>query len=125
MRFDDRPTIFQQIAEQFRRDIMSGKWDGGERLPAIRETAVELQVNPNTVVKSYAELEAQGVIFKQRGLGYYVAPGARERIAQLRRESFFSAELPRILDTLALLEIPPEELAERYRQFLVERSSRG
>ncbi len=118
MRFEENRNIFQQIADQFCWDIMQEKWQENERLPSIRETAVELQVNPNTVMKSFAELEDLQIIYKQRGMGYYVAPGAREKILQIRKHDFFNNELPKLFKTLKMLELSPEELTELYRKYL-------
>ena len=120
MKFEENQTIFFQIAERFRWDILNGKCGEDARLPSIRETAVELQVNPNTVAKAYAELEDSQIIYKQRGLGYYVSPGAKERIAGMKKEEFFRHELPRVFKTLKMLNISSEELRELYNKFMSE-----
>lgn len=120
MRFEENHTIFLQIAEQFCWDILNGRWEEGGRLPSLRETAVELQVNPNTVVKAYAELEYRQVIYKQRGLGYFISHGAKEKITQIKREEFFDNELPKFLRNLKMLEIGEEELCRIYKEFISE-----
>lgn len=120
MKFEENQTIFFQIAERFRWDILNGKRGENERLPSIRETAVELQVNPNTVAKAYTELEDGQIIHKQRGLGYYVSPGAKERIAGMKKEVFFKRELPKVFKALKMLDISPEELRELYNKFMSE-----
>lgn len=118
MKFEENQTIFIQIAEQFCWDILNEKCKEGERLPSIRETAVELQVNPNTVVKSYAELENNQIIYKERGLGYYVSPGAKEKIMRMKRKEFFNNELPKVFKNLKMLNISTEELCELYNKFI-------
>jgi GntR family transcriptional regulator len=120
MIFEEKQTISLQITEQFCWDIISGKLRENERMPSVRETAVELQVNPNTILKSYAELESRELIHKQRGLGYYVADGARKKILEKRKKDFFSNELPKVFKTLHALDITPDELNRHYNHFITE-----
>lgn len=78
MRFRVDPTsrtpIFQQIIAQVRQGIASGALPEGARLPAVRDLATLLVVNPNTVQKAYVELAAAGVVASRRGLGIFVQP---------------------------------------------------
>src|SRR5262249_60574627 len=66
--------IYRQIQDQVRYGIASGRLRPGEQLPTVRGLAVELQVNPNTVIKAYTELERQGVLTTEQGSGTFVAP---------------------------------------------------
>jgi GntR family transcriptional regulator len=71
--------IYRQIQDQIRYGIASGLLHGGEQLPTVRGLAVELAVNPNTVIKAYTELERAGVLTTEQGSGTFVAsPPARE-----------------------------------------------
>jgi len=65
--------IYRQIVDQVRQAVASGVLRAGDRLPSVREMAVELAVNPNTIAKAYQELERDGVILTPRGKGSYVA----------------------------------------------------
>ena len=123
MKFEDRQSIFLQISEQICWDILEGKWKESERLPSVRETAVELQVNPNTVLKSYAELESKGIIYKERGMGYYVSSDAKTLISQIRNDEFFSNELPKLFKTLKMLNVSPEKLGKLYTKYLTEENN--
>jgi GntR family transcriptional regulator len=82
--------IYRQIQDQIRYGIASGRLRPGEQLPTVRELAVHLSVNPNTVIKAYTELERQGVLTAEQGSGTFVAPqpavalGAEDRQAKLR-----------------------------------------
>jgi len=83
---DGRP-IYVQIMDEVRRGIVLGTWLPDEALPSVRQLAVELRVNPNTVQQAYRELEREGVIYVRRGQGSFVAArGAveEERAALLR-----------------------------------------
>jgi len=69
----DGVPIYRQIVNQVKYHIASGRLDAGAELPPIRTLAEQLLVTPNTVVKAYGELEAEGLVFKRRGAGTYVA----------------------------------------------------
>ena len=83
---DGRP-IYVQIMDEIRRGIVLGTWREDEALPSVRQLAVELRVNPNTVQQAYRELEREGVIYVRRGQGSFVArrgQAAEERAALLQ-----------------------------------------
>ena len=80
MEFSQPKGIYQQIADQMRDRILAGEWHEGERIPSVRELAVGVGVNPNTVTKSYQALLDREIIENQRGLGYFVAADAKQRI---------------------------------------------
>ncbi len=66
--------IYQQIVEGMQREILAGIFAADERLPSIRDLAVALKVNPNTIARAYQELANDGVIYFKRGQGAYVTP---------------------------------------------------
>lgn len=70
--FDNNIPIYLQLVEQLKRDIISGKISAGERLHSVRDLALELKVNPNTVQKALVELEDIGLIFTERTNGKFV-----------------------------------------------------
>ncbi|MEX1182783.1 MAG: GntR family transcriptional regulator, partial [Gemmatimonadota bacterium] len=83
----DQRAIYVQIMDEIRRGIVLGTWRDDEVLPSVRQLAVELRVNPNTVQQAYRELEREGVIYVRRGQGSYVAgpgAGAQQREILLR-----------------------------------------
>lgn len=87
MNFTTEKAIYVQIADRLCDEILTGKFVDDERIPSVREYAVLLEVNTNTAVKSYDLLEQQGVIYKKRGLGYFVTAGAKQRILDERKRS--------------------------------------
>ena len=111
MEFSEPKGIYLQIADQIRERILRGEWKTGERIPSIRELAVELGVNPNTVTRSYQKLLDRALISNQRGRGYFVSGNAVERARHEMREEFMRDELPRIIGTMRLLGIGLEEIA--------------
>ena len=111
MEFSEPKGIYLQIADRIRERILRGEWKTGERIPSIRELAVELGVNPNTVTKSYQKLLERELISNQRGRGYFVSENAAERALKEMKEEFMRDELPRIIGAMRLLGIGLEEIA--------------
>ena len=111
MEFSEPKGIYLQIADQIRERILRREWKTGERIPSIRELAVELGVNPNTVTKSYQKLLERELISNQRGRGYFVSENAAERALSEMKEEFMRDELPRVIGAMRLLGIGVEEIA--------------
>ncbi len=114
MNFTSEKAIYIQIADRLCDEILTGKFVDDGRIPSVREYAVLLEVNTNTTVKSYDLLEQQGVIYKKRGLGYFVTPGAKQQILQERRKEFMEARLPEMFRQMRMLGIGIEEVEERW-----------
>lgn len=117
MEFVESQAIYQQVADHVCEMILRGAWPEGERIPSVRELAMELQVNPNTVNKGYAYLQDRDLIHNQRGIGYFVSESAVERTRELKREEFFSHELPHVFRTMHLLGVTEDELVRRYHDY--------
>ena len=83
--------------------VLSAEWAEGERVVSVREMATSVGVNPNTVMRSYEKLEADGIIYNRRGIGFFVSEGAKEHIRQLERQKFMDEELPKLRERLQLL----------------------
>jgi GntR family transcriptional regulator len=116
MEFSQPKGIYLQIADQLRGRILEGEWAEGERIPSIRELAVEIGVNPNTVTKTYQTLTELDVIETQRGRGYFVAEKARQKILGDMREEFVREELPQLFRTMRLLEFSLDELVAKFNE---------
>ena len=112
MEFSEPKGIYLQIADRIREGILRGNWQAGERIPSVRELAVELGVNPNTVTKSYQTLMDRQIITNQRGRGYFVSDNAASRVLAQMRDEFLRDQLPRVLRAMRLLDIGVEELAK-------------
>lgn len=114
MEFKNNKAIYIQISDTICDAVLSGKYRAGDRIPSVREYAAEVEVNANTVMRSYADLEQQGIIYNKRGIGFFIADDAVEIIKQLRRREFFSDEIEYFFNRLRSLEISPDELRELY-----------
>ncbi len=117
MEFNQPKGIYQQIAEQVRDRIAGGEWPAGDRIPSVREMAVNLGVNPNTVTRSYQTLLDNGIIDNRRGIGYFVADTAREKIMDEMKNEFIGDELPRLFRLMKKLGIDVKELVTLYERF--------
>jgi GntR family transcriptional regulator len=120
MEFRENEAIYLQIAAYVSERILLGKWPGDEKIPSVRELAVELEVNPNTVVRAYEFLQNKEVIYNKRGIGFYTAEDAIDKIKVYRKERFLGQELPELFRNIYLLDINMEELAKRYEIFKAE-----
>ena len=118
MNFKESKPIYLQIADRICDEILQGQYKAGERIPSVREYAVSVEVNANTVVRSFDYLQGQDIIYNKRGLGYFVAPVGRDRILALRKEVFLRDELPEFFRQLKTLDIPLEEVGKMYRDYL-------
>ena len=93
---DDRP-IFQQIAEQLEEGILSGAYPEEGQVPSITEFAVLYRINPATALKGVNLLVDAGLLYKRRGVGMFVSPGAREQLLLARRERFYQDFVQRLV----------------------------
>ena len=103
MQFSDDKPIWRQIYELIAMRILSDEWPEGSRIVSVRELAQEVGVNPNTVMRSYERLDGDGIIFNRRGIGFFVAEGAKEHIREIERRKFLDEELPKLSERLNLL----------------------
>ena len=117
MKFKETKSIYQQIADRLCDEILLGNYREEERIPSVREYAATVEVNANTVVRSYDQLQGQEIIYNKRGIGYFVAPCAVERIKQLRKELFLTEELPEFFGSISTLEISIEEIEKLYKDW--------
>ena len=107
---DEGKPIFQQIAEQIENDIISGAVAEESQVPSTNEFAVFHRINPATAGKGVTLLVDDGILYKKRGIGMFVAAGARERLIAKRRDSFRSDFLLPLIAEAEKLHISPAQL---------------
>lgn len=120
MEFKDKQAIYLQIADYICEQILLGKWPPGERIPSVRDLAAMMEVNPNTVMRTYEFLQNKEIIYNKRGIGYSADDQANEKILAYRKERFLSNELPEVFKNLYLLDIGIDELHSLYQKFIEE-----
>jgi GntR family transcriptional regulator len=117
MQFRESRAIYLQIADFICEHILLKKWIADERIPAVRELAVQLEVNPNTVMRTYEFLQGMDIIHNQRGIGYFVSTDGIRLARQYRKTEFIEKELPNIFRSIYLLDMDIEELRPQYEKF--------
>ena len=118
MNFKDNKAIYLQIADRIGDQILSGTLTPDGKVPSVRELAAEIEVNANTVARTYDHLQQSGVIYTKRGLGYFVSPEAKEKIVALRREQLMQGEMDYFLGQLKAVGITPAELQQIYQDYI-------
>lgn len=121
MTFKENKPIYLQIADRIMDEILQHVYEEEGRILSVREYAGVVEVNANTVVRTYDYLQNQGIIYNKRGLGYFVSPGAAQKIVALRKETFLQQVLPDVFKEMYLLHIPMETLAEMFEAYQKER----
>ena len=96
--------------------MLINEWAEEERIPSVRELGATLQVNPNTAMRAFEYMQVENIIYSKRGMGYYVAEGARKLILNLQRKEFFEDILPETFKAMELLDISISEVVERYNK---------
>ena len=111
---DSSRPIYLQVIERVQMDIITGRYQPGDKLPSVRDLALEAAVNPNTMQKALSELERSGLIYSQRTSGRFITED-KELIHQMKKE-LAAAEVSAFVAHMKQLGITPEEI----RQLLAE-----
>lgn len=110
--FSGDEPLFKQVADQLGEAIVAGVFEEGAQVPSTTEISTVYRINPATVLKGMNLLVAQGLLEKRRGLGMFVAVGARERATADKREAFLTQRVTEFVAEARSLGIGPKELAE-------------
>ena len=110
MDFKDTKAIYLQIADYVCEQILMKRWKEGERILSVRELGVDLEVNPNTVLRGYDLLQNKDIIMNKRGIGYFAAEDAIEKIKTYKKQEFIENDLPAFVKSMQLLDIDFKEL---------------
>lgn len=98
--FKETRPLFQQIIDYVEDQIIQQKWVSGERIPSVRELGETLGVNPNTCVKAYEIMTEQNIVEPQRGTGYWVCVGAKDKLFAAKHDEMYHKMIPLIILTL-------------------------
>lgn len=110
MEFNSNKSIYLQICDNICERILSGDLKPDVRIPSVREYGADIGVNPNTVMRSYEKLTGEGIIYNRRGIGYFIAPDAKDVVLSTLRKEFIENEVPQIVKRMNLLGIRPEDV---------------
>jgi len=110
--FKQNKGIFLQIADNICRQILEGTLKPGDRVPSIRDLASDFEVNSNTVLRTYATLSDVEIIENKRGIGFFVADDAVQKIQEREKAEFFKNDLPEFINKVKLLKLNRNDLRE-------------
>jgi DNA-binding transcriptional regulator YhcF (GntR family) len=120
MEFQPNKGIFLQIADNICEKILNGTYQPGDKIPSVRELAAETGVNPNTIVRTYSELQSLNIIDNKRGIGFFVNPEAKRIILKRKKDEFFNKVLPEFLHQANLLGISADDLKKQLGQIEIK-----
>ena len=112
---DDRSPIYLQIADQIRDDVVRGHLADDDQVMSTTQYASTFRINPATAQKAFQQLIDEGVLYKRRGVGMFVAPGARDVLLRERRQRFFEDVVDPVVDQAEVLGIPIADVVERMK----------
>ena len=110
MDFRKQKPIYLQIADHLSEQVLQGSLTPDERMPSVRDVATSMGVNPNTVMRTFDYLQQEEIVYNRRGVGYFVAGDAKEKVLALQRREFLEEDLPLIKQKMKVLGIGIEEL---------------
>ena len=113
--FDDDAPIYRQIADQIKAEIMNGSLEPGGKVMSTNQYAAFYQINPATAQKAFRELVDEGVLYKQRGVGMFVADDARDKLAADFRDRFFERVLAPLVREAKQAGIPLTDIIDYLR----------
>ena len=116
MEFNAHKPIYLQICSQLYEQILRGELKADDRILSVRDYGIQLGVNPNTIMRSYETMQAAGIIYNKRGIGYFIAEGAKEQVLKQMKEEFLNEELPQVIKKMRLLGISNEEFLKFAKQ---------
>jgi DNA-binding transcriptional regulator YhcF (GntR family) len=118
MEFRNDKAIYLQIADYMNSMVLNGKWKPGDKIPSIREIAALLEVNSNTAMRTYTDLQEAGVIVYSRGKGFYLTENCFENVFEIRKREFTNRMLPEVFDHMLSLNIGVKEFELLFNQYL-------
>lgn len=110
-------AIYLQIVEYVCEQVILKQWPAGEKIPSVRELAVMMEVNPNTVMRSYEVLKNEQIIFDKRGIGYFIDPEGGKKALKYLQQEFTNKALPQVFKTMYLLKMDITDLEKPFEQF--------
>lgn len=113
LRTQPEKPVYVRLRETIANAILSGQYQDGDPLPSVRALAADEQANPLTVAKAYQGFQDEGLVVVKRGVGLFVASGARARLKDSERSRFLSEEWPQIRARMERLGIDAGELLDR------------
>jgi len=119
---ENHEPIYSQIENGIKFAIIRGVWRSGEQIPSRREMAVELRVNPNTVVSAYKNLERSRIVEMRRGRGFFVAAGARD-VCRRSQGEVLQRKLAALIGEARESDLSERDLRRLFEELMAEHGS--
>lgn len=116
MDFNPDKPIFRQIVDLCHARIISGEWRPGQKIPSVREMAIELAVNTRTVLSAFELLQGEEVIVTRRGLGFFLCDDAQAKVMNAMRSDFFKTTLPHFFQKMRSLGISINDITDKWNE---------
>lgn len=110
-------AIYLQIADYVCEKVLLKEWAADDKIPSVRELAIQLEVNPNTVARTYEFLKQQDIIYDKRGIGYFITANGLANAMNYRKHEFTEKEMPAVFRIMHMLGIEIEDLKTRFENF--------
>ena len=110
-------AIYLQIVDYICEKILLDEYQAEDKLPSVRELAMQLEVNPNTVMRAYEILKLQHIIHDRRGIGYFISEAAKNSALEYRKLEFTTTELPAFFRVMFMLGMELQDLNPAFESF--------
>lgn len=115
-------AIYLQIVDYVCEKVLLQVWKPEDKIPSVRELAMLLEVNPNTVARTYEFLKQQDIIYDKRGIGYFISDKGVRNARSYRKQEFTEKEMPAVFRVMYMLGLEIDDLKIRYEQFKKQNS---
>ncbi len=110
-------AIYLQIVDYVCEKVLLHVWKPDDKIPSVRELAIQLEVNPNTVARTYEFLKQQDIVYDKRGIGYFISVKGVKNAMSYRKQEFTEKELPAVFRVMYMLGLETDDLKTRFEQF--------
>lgn len=117
MNFHENKAIYLQIADYFYDSILQKILKPDERIPSIRDLAVQTEVNPNTVMRTYTFLQNQNIIYNKRGIGYFIDSSAYEKALNTKKSEFIEEQAPKFFSTMESVGLKISDIEKMFNEY--------
>lgn len=118
MEFKDNTPIYRQIIDYCFGCVLSGGWKPDEKIPSVREMAVNMAVNTHTVLRAFEFLQSHDIIYPKRGMGFYLSANAQAHVDSIRRQEFFEEKLCDVFKEMQMLGIGMDDVVACWDKWL-------
>jgi GntR family transcriptional regulator len=110
-------AIYLQIVDYVCEKILLKVWKPDDKIPSVRELAMQLEVNPNTVARTFEFLKQQDIIYDKRGIGYFISVNGAKNARQYRKLEFTEKEMPSIFRIMYMLGLEVDDLKSGFEKY--------